>query len=128
MLRNHWITKDYFTKNISVNFVEPDLACFNTMLHLTSKEDLRYLLAAEIGEGWKFQTEFYILRYHCANGLELILPASRNFGEYIYTDLLQQVVGEYLAELEIMEAFFHNGSEGAKQAAITAPESSASSE
>ena len=114
MLRNHWITKDYFTKNINVNFVEPDLACFNTVLHLTSKEDLRYLMTAEIGERWKFQTETYIIQYHVANGLKLTLPAYHSFDVYIYTDLFQQVVGEYLEELEKMEAFFRDQSPGAR--------------
>ena len=109
MVRNYWITKDYYDQIVNVNFAEPSLAWFNVALHLTGKEDLRYLVNAEIMMGWKFQAEQYTLECTGANKLKLTL-SGHHCCEYIYTDLFQQVAGEYLAELEKIEAYYRDRS------------------
>ena len=106
MLLNHWIVKDYFTRNITMCFVEPDLKCIDTLLHVTDKETLRYLMTAEITDGWKFETEAYRLVYCRNGGMHIFIPAHKSYGEAVWVDFFQKVIGEYLEAVQKMEDHF----------------------
>ena len=103
MIRNYWITKDCFDRIVNVNFVEPTLAIYNVFLHMLTETELTGL-ANKLAEGCDFtlQTERYRLIVE-GNRTGLFVAGDR-CEEYIYTDLLAEVLTKYHAELAQMDA------------------------
>lgn len=100
MIRNYWITKDYFDKNVNVNFVEPTLATYNVFLHMLNEDKLTELEAKlQEGNDFVFEDENYKL---IVDGNRTELQLMRNVGEYIYTDLLSEVLNAYNSEIKKM--------------------------
>jgi hypothetical protein len=100
MVRNYWITKDYYDKNVNVNFAEPTLYKYNIFLHMLTEEKLAELEAKLIeGNDFVLEDEMYKL---VVKGNKTDLKLMNDVSEYIYTDLISEVVTEYNSEVKKM--------------------------
>ena len=102
MLLKHWIIRDEDNQTIRIRFQEPSYNhTFNTFLKFADKETLRYLRNAEMPVGWKFQAKYInIAISETGHRLDLRMKRFFPYTEYFYVEFFQQLIGEYLDELE----------------------------
>ena len=103
MLLKHWVIRDDVNRKVHIQFQDPSLNHFNIFTRVADKQTLQYLRDVDMPGGWKFQAKYINIEVNNNGRLDLRMKRYLTCTEYYPVEFFQQLIGEYLEELEKME-------------------------